>query len=284
MDDLRKSISVCKVSFKKIIGIPRLYVAFLWFVFLIGFIIMIIRTFCISTGIKSAPWLLPLLTEETGNQMFIIIGAIILFCDAPFLNANSGWQILRAGRKNWYWGNMLYIWLLSLAYAVILGIIPIILMLPHVEWMSGWGKILGSLAQTSAAAQLGIKNLNYYIMAQYTPIRAMILTIIPIWLNTVLIGVVNYAFNLVIRRGAGMAISVILGLSPLLMTRLANFAIGYYVAPPLWMSLAYYSKDGYGYYPSFEYVYGVLLGVIGVCMLLAFWGIKKMDLNTVEEI
>ncbi len=261
-----------------------MYVALLWFVFLIGFIIMKIRTFCISTGIKSAPWLLPLLTEETGNQMFIIIGTIMLFCDAPFLNANSEWQILRAGRKNWYWGNMLYIGLLSLAYAVILGMIPMILMVPHVEWMSGWGKILGSLAQTSAAAQLGIDQLNYNIMAQYSSVQAMVLTILPIWLNAVLIGVVNYAFNLIIKKGAGMAISVIIGLSPLLMTKLARFKIGYYAAPPLWMSLAYYSKDGYGYYPSFGYVYGVLLCAIGVCMLIAFWGVKKMDLNTVEEI
>ena len=42
----------------------------------------------------------------SGSQLFIILGALLLFCDAPFLNQNSSWQILRAGRKNWFWGNM----------------------------------------------------------------------------------------------------------------------------------------------------------------------------------
>lgn len=144
------------------------------------------------------------------------MGALLLFCDAPFLHVNSGWQILRAGRNCWFWGNMLYVWILSFIYAVGIGILPIITMLPLVGWDTGWGKILGSLAQTSAAGQFGMEQLNYGIMAHYRPLAAMGLTLIAVWLNTVLIGVCNYVLNLYFKNGIGNIACVVLGLSPLL--------------------------------------------------------------------
>lgn len=263
---------------------PRFYVAFLWFAFLLGYVISAIRSLCLSTGLKASPWLLPLLTGEPGDQMFIIIGALILFCDAPFLHSDSGWQILRAGRKSWFWGNMLYIWCLSLVYALGLALIPILMMLPYVQGMSGWGKILGALAQTSAAAQLGISNLDYNIMVQYAPVQAMVLTVLPIWLNAVLIGMVNFTFNLFWKQGAGAAVSTMIGLSPLLLIKLANYRFAYYISPPLWMNLAYYRYKGYGAGVSFVYAYSILLLLITVCMTVSYVGIRRKDLIMIEEV
>ncbi len=284
MDSIRKSLRICFVAFRKMIRTPRFYVAFLWFACLIGLFAMPVRNFCIATGIDVAPWMFPLLTEEDVYQLFIIIGAMILFCDAPFLHADSSWQILRAGRKNWFWGNILYIWLLSLLYAVGLSLIPIFLMLPHVKGMPGWGKILGSLAQTNAAAQIGVNGLNYDIMAQYDPLQAMVLTILPVWLNTLLIGMVNYVFNFWTIRGAGAGVSAAIGLSPLLIKRLAKNRIGYYISPPLWMNLSYYKKGNYGIGPSFVYAYGVLLILILACTLISYIGVCRKDLNMMEDI
>ena len=284
MGNVRKALHICRGSFKRELVSPRIYIAFLWFLFLIYFIVSVIRSFGVSVGLRTSPWLLPLLTQQSGNQMFIIIGALLIFCDAPFLHANSGWQILRAGRKNWFWGNMLYIWGMSLFYALVLAIIPIILLIPHVATINSWGQVLGSLAQTNAASQLGIGNLCYDIMSQYEPIEAMILTILPIWLNSVLIGMVNYTFNLYGKNGSGAVVSIALGLSPLMLTKLASPRIAYYIAPPLWMNLYYYSKDGYGVGPSFGYVYAVLMGLIAVLTIFSYLGIRRKDLNMVEEI
>ncbi len=35
------------------------------------------------------------MTRYNGDQIIIVLGALLLFCDAPFLEPNSGWQILR---------------------------------------------------------------------------------------------------------------------------------------------------------------------------------------------
>lgn len=175
---------------------------------------------------------------------------------------------------------MAYIWLLSLVYAAILSLLPVLLMIPHLEWTAEWGKVLGTLAQTNA---LGIR-LNYTIMAHYTPAAAMLLTLAAVWLNTVLIGMINFTLNLLVKKGIGAAVSVAAGLSPLLIVRLARFDLGYYFAPPLWMDLSNYRWQGYGYGPSFAYVYGVLLGCIGVCTILSLAGIRRKDLNFTEEV
>lgn len=72
-----------------------------------------IRGFCEQTGVDVTFWMLPFMTRYNGDQIIIVLGALLLFCDAPFLEPNSGWQILRAGRKSWFWGNMLYIVVVS---------------------------------------------------------------------------------------------------------------------------------------------------------------------------
>lgn len=284
MDNLKKILRICMVSFKKLLITPRFYLAHLWVFLAFSYYIEAIRTFCKSVGINCTPWVFALLTENTSNQLFIILGALLLFCDAPFLQVNSGWQILRAGRSNWFWGKMLYICIASLVYSVGISLLPVIAMFPMLEWDTGWGKILGSLAQTNAASQFGIEQFNYAIMAQNTPIRATVLTIIFVWLNAVLIGVCNYTFNLYLKKGMGSVISVMLGLSPLLIVRLVKFSIGYYFSPPLWMSLANYKWKGYGYGVSFAYAYGVLVGAILLGMFFSWEGIRKKDLNFTDEV
>lgn len=280
MDNIRMSVRVCAGSIRRIVCMPRFYVAFLWLLLLYYPFMSAVRAFSSAVGVSMAPWMFPFLTNDSGSQMFIILGALLLFCDAPFLNQNSSWQILRAGRKNWFWGNMLYIWLLSLIYAIVISLLPVLMMIPQIEWAAGWGKLLGTLAQTNA---LGL-SINYTIVAHFSPLEAMTLTILAVWLNAVLIGMLNFILNLLFRKGIGAAVSVMIGLSPLLIVRLLNFSMGYYFAPPLWMDLSNYKWQGYGYGPSFSYVYTVLLGSIALCMILSLIGIRKKDLNFTEEV
>ena len=129
---------------------PRFYIAFLWLLFLYFPLMNAVPLLFRCGGDRHGALDVSFFTDDSGSQLFIILGALLLFCDAPFLNQNSSWQILRAGRKNWFWGNMAYIWLLSLVYAAILSLLPVLLMIPHLEWTAEWGKVLGTLAQTNA--------------------------------------------------------------------------------------------------------------------------------------
>ena len=150
MDNIRKIHHVCRIRLIKTFTTPRFYVALLWVLLEFQGTASGIRAFCKTSGIDAAFWILPFLTHRCFAQVMIALGALLLFCDAPFLEPDSSFQILRAGRKNWFWGNVLYLWILSLIYTVCLAILPVLLVFPYVGWENGWGKVLGLLTTDAA--------------------------------------------------------------------------------------------------------------------------------------
>ena len=134
MDRIRMSLRVCQIRLRKTFTTPRFYVALLWIAILFHVMTAGIRGFCEQTGVDVTFWMLPFMTRYNGDQIIIVLGALLLFCDAPFLEPNSGWQILRAGRKSWFWGNMLYIVVVSFFYTICLSMIPVLLVFPNVGW------------------------------------------------------------------------------------------------------------------------------------------------------
>lgn len=263
---------------------PRPYLVLVWFSCICVFLMLRIREFSIRVDEPVSPWIFPFLTEAPGNQFFIIAGAILLFCDAPFLNESAGWNILRSGRRSWFWGNFLYILIMALAYSIVISVLPNLFLLPQVKLTGEWGKVLGALAQTGAASEIGIRNLNYSLMVQYTPLLAMFLTVMAVWLNSVLIGMVCFTFNLVAGKGSGIFVSAMIGLTPMLVRCLAKLYVGYYTAPPMWMDISVYNWNGYGKFPSVWYIYAVLLGLIVALSIAGYIGMRTKDLHMTEEI
>ena len=280
MDKCRKSAHIAAVELRKAFTGPRFYVALLWILFDISSYVVRVKEFSALAGIKVSPWLFPLIIPDAMGQLFVIIGATLIFCDAPFINSMTTWQLMRGGRKSLFGGHILYIWVMSLLYAAALALLPNLILFPRVAFMKDWGQVLGALAQSSAAAQMGINPPDYNLMARFMPMQAMALTILAVWLNSVLVGMINYACNLCLRKGIGPLISIVMGLSPYLIIRLADFWVGYYLAPPAWMNITMYSWDGYGTYPTPVYIYAVLLGLIFVCMTVSYIGIRRKDINT----
>ena len=109
MDRIRMSLRVCQIRLRKTFTTPRFYVALLWIAILFHVMTAGIRGFCEQTGVDVTFWMLPFMTRYNGDQIIIVLGALLLFCDAPFLEPNSGWQILRVGRKSWFCGCFLFL-------------------------------------------------------------------------------------------------------------------------------------------------------------------------------
>ena len=283
MDNIRKIHHVCRIRLRKTFITPRFYVALLWVLLEFQGTTSGIRMFCKTSEIDVTFWILPFLTHRCFAQVMISLGALLLFCDAPFLEPDSSFQILRAGRKNWFWGNVLYLWILSLIYTVCIAVLPVLLMFPYIGWENGWGKVLGLLT-TDAAYSADMEALNGLIISRFSVLQAMALTMLVIWILTVMIGMAVYAGNFLVRREFGVVIGCGIALTALLLSKFSNITIGYYCAPPLWMNIASYKWQGYGNGPSMAYVYSVFAAVIGACTILSYLGIRKKDLNFVEEI
>ena len=280
---MRKSLHLSWIYLRKSLSDIRFYLALLWIFTLDYSYVRQIRMFAANLGLGVTPWLFPFLIEDPGNQFFVILGAVILFCDAPFLNASSCWQIARSGRSRWFYGNLFYMMELSFLYSLSIAFIPVLILIPQVAFSWKWGQVIGTLAQTDAAMQIGIANLNYSVIVKYTPVQAMGFALLSVFLNTVLIAVVNYTFNLWTKRGTGALISMLIGLSPMMIKKLIHMEAGYYLSPPCWMNIGNYNWDGYGVMPSMTYIYGAFAVLILSGIVLSYVGVKRKDLNFMEE-
>ena len=85
MDRIRMSLRVCQIRLRKTFTTPRFYVALLWIAILFHVMTVGIRGFCEQTGVDVTFWMLPFMTRYNGDQIIIVLGALLLFCDAPFL-------------------------------------------------------------------------------------------------------------------------------------------------------------------------------------------------------
>lgn len=107
--------------------------------------------------------------------MMLFLGVVLLFCDAPFIEDEQPYIMLRSGRRIWFIGQMLYIVVASVLYLIVLYFISVLVLLPHIEWSAEWGKLLSTFSQTSAA---GAKNgisipFARVITARFDPIPAV---------------------------------------------------------------------------------------------------------------
>ncbi len=286
MDRIRIPARICRGNLKRISANPRLYLAVGWVAMTIFRYMLELRRISAVYEEPVSAWMFPLLLEKSGNQMFVILGATLLFCDAPFLYDNSSWQIIRSGRRNWFWGNILYIGALSLIYTVAVFLLPVLFVFPRVSFSNEWGALLGSMAQTSLPDQLGLSRLSYTIMVRYAPLEAVCLSGLAVWLNAVLAGVLCYAVNLLVKRGLGPAACIAMGLMPTFMDGFSSAVryVSYYLAPPSWMNLENYNLDGYGAGPPPFYIYLFFTAAITVCVVVSRLGIVRKDLDTIQEL
>ena len=67
----------------------------------------------------------------------------MLFCNAPFLNNQKPYMILRCKRKGWYLGENMYVWLAAFLYMLFISLISLIAVLPTVSTNRLWGEIAG---------------------------------------------------------------------------------------------------------------------------------------------
>mgnify|MGYP000788299907 FL=1 len=78
MDRIRMSLRVCQIRLRKTFTTPRFYVALLWIAILFHVMTVGIRGFCEQTGVDVTFWMLPFMTRYNGDQIIIVLGALLL--------------------------------------------------------------------------------------------------------------------------------------------------------------------------------------------------------------
>lgn len=118
--------SIALHNFKKWAVNPRLYILLLMEVLYLHSRLSPVGELCARTGYKVTPYLLPFLLDEGSAVMMLFLGVVLLFCDAPFIEDEQPYIMLRSGRRIWFIGQMLYIVVASVLYLIVLYFISVL--------------------------------------------------------------------------------------------------------------------------------------------------------------
>lgn len=126
---------------------------------------------CDYTGVKSSPWIFPFLYMQYYKKMLFFFPLILIFSNAPFIDKNQLYVLIRTGRNKWCIGQMLYIVVASALYFAFVMVFSIVLNLDCIEFTGEWGKLLNTLANTTMGTKFQLGLLYIYKM----PVHCIIL-------------------------------------------------------------------------------------------------------------
>lgn len=220
---------------------------------------------CNYTGVKSSPWIFPFIYMQYYNKMLFFFPLILIFSNAPFIDKNQLYVLVRAGRTTWCIGQMCYIIVTSALYFSFVMLFSIIINLDCIEFTGEWGKMLNTLANTSMGTKFHLgftpeKN----VINMFSPISAMWFTFLHSWISGVILGLIVFLFNMKIKGGGTFFASFMLVFSAVAgkQTSLVKFS------PVSWSTLNYIQLKPNDGLPNYEYI-----SIFYIIMILLLLGI-----------
>ena len=211
----------------------------IWMVFLImmtyctPYFTTTIRQFCQDYDAACTGWLLPLALTVENRRLWIMLLPMLLFCDAPFLDEQQPFLIVRTGRLR-------------------------------------WGKVIRPLSQGYITQMYAMDPLPEAVILQYTPLQAMLLCGAGTWVASSFIGLLMFLCNLWARREVGILLAGCFEGLAFFVERMAWFE-GRYLSPVSWVNIKDIGL-GTKWSPSWTYVFvtgGILLVVLSAAILFS---------------
>lgn len=246
-----------------------------------------IRLFCRQYDVSCSIWMMPLAMAKMNHRLWIMLLPILLFCDAPFLDEQQPFLIIRIGRIRWAIGQILYILTASAVFYIVCMIVTVLLVSPYVEFTLGWGKVLKTLTQSYVAMSVDMDAISGSILRNYTAVQATLLCGGTMWIATSFLGLLMFFCNLWTRREVGIVLAgIFVGLSYFI--DIMGIPYKYwnsvrYISPVSWVNL---EDMGYGTFksPSWEYIFAagsILLIFLIIGILLS---VKRKSIDVVRSI
>lgn len=282
---VKKIFSIAMYSLRQWTSNPRiislfvLMSIFIWNNFrLIGQIIEI-------TGIKTNPLIFPFFSNSPLKQLILLAGILFLFSDAPFINKNQTYIIIRSKRITWVLGQILYIVLASAIYFLFLMLVSLLVLLPNATFATnGWGKIVNTLAQTDLKTQINLQfGISSEITAFYSPFQAFCLSFLLNWGVACFLGLALFLINLKFNQRIGLVTGGIILFFDLLVTNTLP-PVFYHLSPVSLSRLSVLDPMGVSMFPNATYPFVFFSVSIVVLSALLVLSIKKMPIEITSEI
>jgi len=287
MHNLHKVICTCNQNIRKWPTNPRIYVIALFILCFLNIEERLVNTLCKIVSMPVNPWLFPFLETADFIRMIIMFGVIMLFCDAPFIDSTQPYVIARSGKYQWVIGQILYIFVASAIYFLFVFIASLFCVASNLTFSFDWGKIIGTLAQTNAVAQLGSEIDFHTIFSLYTPLQAMLLSFFMSWMCAVFLGLVIFTFDMYFKRAVGALAAtgfVLLDLFENDMTGGPCISGGLFFSPVSWSNIKLLDTTGVSANPTLQYAIIVLIVIIAALSTISVRAIKKKNIDVLPPV
>lgn len=215
--------------------------------------------------------------------LIVTLGAMLLFCDAPFIDLEQPYIVLRSGRKTWVWGQILYLAVASFLYTIFTFLMTLLLLLPKLELQFDWGKVIGTLVQTTTGSEFGISiPFDRYVYFGYSPMGATGISLLLCFSVVLFLGVLMFYLNLRVNRMVGTIASGLLILWQLVIRKTATVFVR--LSPVSWMKLGQIDLDGSTLYPPLSYVMIGLYAMILIFCILSVLRIRKTNIDVLKSV
>lgn len=275
-------LRIVKYKWRAQLSMSRFYVALLLMIFFLDIYIAPVRYFCKAVGEKISPFLYPCLISNNSLLMLLLLCFLFLIADVPFLDQSMKYIMIRSGKKTWLKAQMIYLLTVSIFLMGFTCLSSILLCLPHLQIVNGWGRIIGTLAQTDAGIDFSVNiNPSYEMMLDYAPMEAMLTTLIAGVLVVYMFCLVLFWVSLYFSRMLG--ICIVTGEILIVTTAWRLGLWGTYVFPVTWMQLTTVTKNSTDSRPLLWITWGVLLFLIGIFQFMILKMSGRLEAITAIE-
>ncbi|MGN0384170.1 MAG: hypothetical protein ACI4DS_07860 [Eubacterium sp.] len=280
-----KSIRICIQNIRKWQSNNRIKMVFAFAVLCTFMYTTGISDVSKTIGIKVSPWIFPFMFTHRYMKITFMIPVVFLFSDAPFIDANQMYVMIRSGRKRWCGGQLLYIIAASFNYALVLLLSSIIFNINNMYLDTEWGELLGSAGTAGLLNAYGHQydtvSISGGIVKYYTPLQAMFFSFVLMWLSFIFLGMIMYLVNIISKSHT---IGCIIGVMMITLTAvvepypyLAKFS------PMSWNSLNNIDIAKRTELPSIDYILFVYISVIIICSVIAVIISRKQQMIIHDE-
>lgn len=279
----------CMVNqFRKWGKSPRIWMVFiLSAIFVSTNFIASIRVFCQQYQASCSIWAFPLALTMRNRRLWITLLPILLFCDAPFLDEQQPFLIIRIGRTRWAVGQILYILAASLIFYLGCLLVTTLLLFPHVTFTLDWGKVLHTLTQSHVTWNVHMDVIPASVLQQYSAVQATLLCGAAMCIVTSFLGLLMFLCNLWAKREVGILVaSFFVGFAyfiEIMSVSSRTWNSMRYFSPATWVDL---SQMGYNNFrsPSWSYIFifGTLLLVVLIIGILL--SVRKKSIDVIQSL
>lgn len=208
------------------------------------------------------------------------LSAVYLFSNAPYLNRNGMYQMIRQGKYKWLLSQLGSIILSGFSFTAVLFFTGWIRMLPHMDWTLSWRRMMKTLAVTNAASQLNVTFvLKPSFMQSMEAWQAGLLAFMLDSFVFILIGFLILAIGLLFNRMAALIFTGILAIVPFVTNswNLSRHLMINLFSPVSWLQtgLFYTENMTYAEMPPVLWIWGMLAVYLALAVFLALLGIKR---------